>query len=212
MNNRTRWSVGLQWGASLWLAYVAFRALTAVLAPLLRSAYPSLHLGLWPSAFAWLMAPAWIAALVGVCRGSRGSRALVAAAICAQVVAGTAEAVEYGGTVELSFALRFFGPMILPLLPLVVRPATEPPAALAALADGRWRDALGRLGGVGAGLVALALIALNRGAYDLLVRIHQGAGVEALSALLVPVLLIALAAVAPSSRPRPDRSMTALAG
>lgn len=178
----------------------------AALAPLFHSVYPSLYPSVWPSAFAWIMAPAWIAALVCVCRGSRWSRGLVAAAICAQLVVGMSEAAGYGSTPDLSFALRFFGPMSLPLIPLVVLPAAEPQRVLALLAKGRWRDALGRLGGVRAGLVALALIALNHAAYDLLVRFHQGAGVEAAASLAIPILLIVLAVVAPAPRARPDGS------
>jgi hypothetical protein len=171
MNNLTRWSVGLQWGACAWLAYVAFRASTAAIAPLFHL-LPSSSPGFWPSAVAWLMAPVWIAALVSVCCGVGWSRIAVGVAICAQVVVGTTEAAGYGGPLGLPFALRFFGPMSLPLLPLVVLRAAEPRAVLVSLAGGWWREALGRFGGLRTSVVAVALISLNRGAYDILTMLR----------------------------------------
>ena len=168
MDNRTRWSVGLEWGACAWLAYVAFRASTAAVAPLFRWA----HLGSWPSAFAWLMAPVWVAALVSVCLRFAH---VPCDGRCGDLRTGRGRddgSSRVRGDAGLAFALRFFGPMSLPLLPLVVRPAVEPRAALGLLANGRWREAIGRFGGVRAGLAAVALIPLNRGAYDLLVKLQ----------------------------------------
>ena len=83
--------------------------------------------------------------------------------------------------------------MSLPLLPLVVLPAMAPRRVLASIGEGRWRDAKGRLGGLRTGLVAVALISLNHGAYGFLLDVHQGAGVKALAAWGGPALLVALA-------------------
>jgi hypothetical protein len=141
------------------------------------------------------MAVVWLTVLLAVGAGARWSRAAAGAAIIAQCVIGISEAAGYGDPLEPLFALRFFAPMCLPLLPLVALPATPPRRALALCARGRWREALAQVGGTSSLLVAIALLSLNHGAYESLLALERGGTKSALLALETPATLFALAAV-----------------
>jgi hypothetical protein len=126
----------------------------------------------WSQGLQW-GACAWLAYVAG-----RAAIRAVHAPIGAHVVlavAGYAFAAEYGGPPSVAFALMFFVPMSLPLLPLVVLPV-PPRIFLALIGLGGWREARSRLGGVGPLLVAVALVTLNRGAFDLCVHLQHGQG------------------------------------
>jgi hypothetical protein len=105
---RATWAQGLRWGAIGWLAYVAARMVVTAVA---RARF-----GLDPSL---LLAPLWLGSLLltatGVHRWAIGS---LAAAIVAQAFVGIDQAARYGGASNWAFALTFFVPMSVPLLPL----------------------------------------------------------------------------------------------
>src|SRR4051794_194602 len=104
MNTRNQWTQGLQWGACAWLGWVAWSDLGIA----------------WHSAFIsqWtLLAAVWVAALA--LTWTRWSRVGVAVALVVQVVVGTVRAAGYEGEMHLAWALSFWLPMSLPLLPLL---------------------------------------------------------------------------------------------
>jgi len=180
MTARQQWSHGIQWGGLAWLGYVSFRAaIDAYHRPLgdsLRALPAS-----WFCAASWPLAAAWLSALVLIVRGSPWSRVVMGGAILAQILVGAAEAASYGGAPNpTSFTLRFFLPMCLPLLPLVVLRVGRPRVVIALAALGRWREAWARFGGLGPLAVAVALVSVNRGAGDLLLRAYHGATTQAL--------------------------------
>jgi hypothetical protein len=195
MSATRQWSHGLQWGASTWLAYVAVRAVSR-----------AVHV---PSAAYVVVAVGWITALAFIAAGSRWSRGVVVAAIFAQAATGYASATDYGSPPSAPFALLFFLPMCLPLLPLVVLPVEQPRIALALIGLGRWREARSMLGGVGPLLVAAALVTLNRGAVDLCVHLQHEQGWMA-TAWWVPAGLFVVAAsvIAATSRRGPAAATT----
>jgi hypothetical protein len=184
------WRQGLAWGASAWLVYVTLRSAASALVPVLGRAFWYLVLP-WRSSAAPFMTAIWLAALALVAARSRWSRAMVAVAICAQAVVGTTEAAAYGEPFDLFFTLRFFVPMTLPLLPLVL------------FAAPRWFQARALLFGAGAWravLAAATLISLNHAAVALFSNLSRGAAVYSTEAWAVPALAFALGAVIASGR------------
>lgn len=127
--------------------------------------------GLWWTAGECVMPLLWLTALVLVVRGSPRARGVVALAILAR--AALAWAPEYAPFVSVAREwLHSWLPVCLPLLPLVVIRVEEPRVVVALAVLGRWRQALAQSGGWRAGLVALALISLHRGAVAALSSDH----------------------------------------
>ncbi len=114
---KDQWLKGLQWGGVAWLAWIAAKALLGVC-----------HCAIEPGAYfavsvGWLVersivAAAWSVALA--LTWTRWSRVGVGAAIVVQAIAGTAVATTYGGPIPIPWALTFWLPMSLLLLPLLV--------------------------------------------------------------------------------------------
>ena len=172
MRVKNRWWLGLQWGASAWLGYVVWHAcLDAYHTPIDETL--SLLPEHWFVAMSWVLAPAWIVAAGLVLAGSGWSRAFVAATILMRVIAGTARATSYGGVPDPAFTARFFLPMCLPLLPLVVMRADNPRVVLALAALGRWREAAARSGGAHAIFAAATLLSVNHIVWNQLIAWHR---------------------------------------
>jgi hypothetical protein len=143
---KDQWKQGLQWGAVVWLGWVA-----------LRSTVAAFH-GWSP-----ILAFAWLAALA--LTWTRWSRAGVGAALFAQAAAGIFRAASYEGEMHAPWMLTFFLPMSLPLLPLLFMAPERPRLTLALACVGRWRDAARSLAGVRWIPVALGVVLLNHTAW-----------------------------------------------
>jgi hypothetical protein len=189
---KEQWIKGLQWGGLAWLAWVA-----------LRSSVAAFH-G-WPL----IVAVVWFVGFT--LAWTRWSRAAIAVAILAQAVAGTAQATTYAGEMHLPWALTFWLPMSLPLLPLLVLKAEQPRQTVALAVLGRWQEALRSLSGWRWIAVAAGVVALNRAGWAALswtVSSVDGAQRLAPESLLVAcapcALLFGLAAL-----PRPEVHATA---
>lgn len=140
---KEQWKQGLQWGGVTWLAWVAFRTGVAAL-----HGWPLMVAIVWLAAFTL----AW----------TRWSRAAIAVAILAQAIAGTGEAMTYAGAMHIPWALTFWLPMSLPLVPLLIMKAERPRLTVALALVSRWKDALGSLAGWRWIAVAAGVVALNR--------------------------------------------------
>jgi hypothetical protein len=216
MTARNQWSQGLQWGACAWLCYVVLRELGGELSQLLAREGSPWTLPRWMCGwgYGWHVAAVWAVALSLIIVGSRWSRVAVAAAISMQALVAVRSASSYAGEPDsVWFVLRFFLPMCVPLLPLLVLRVEQPRVALALAALGRWSEARVRFGGIGVLAVAIAVISLNRGALDLL-----GYGLDPAAVLqvihdrglpwtgyLLPVVLFGLAALTIEATSRPLR-------
>lgn len=175
---KDQWKQGLQWGAVAWLAWIAMKAsLTA------WSCLPILGNALAPTSW-WilaspLLAVLWIAALA--LTWTRWSRAAVAAAVVVQAITATVDAATYPGDLHIPWALTFWLPMSLPLLPLLFMAPERPRLMVAFAFVGRFREAAATLAGWRWPLVAIGLVALNRAAWDALSWSAYGAdGVQRL--------------------------------
>jgi hypothetical protein len=151
----------------------------------------------WHSAFGHevtFLAVMWLAAFVLI--WTPWSRVGLAAALAVQAVAGTVDAAAYDGPMHLAWALTFWLPMSLPLLPLLFMQPQRPRLTLALLALGRGRDALALLTGFRWPLVAVAVVLLNRAGWAVLRGFRWEYGW-----VLIPALLFALAATPLLRRP-----------
>jgi hypothetical protein len=175
VNTRNQRIQGLQWGAWAWLGWVAW---STVLRAWHSSLTPELS----------LLAAVWLAALA--LTWTRWSRVGVAVALVVQAVAGTVEAAGYGGEMHFAWALKFWLPMSLPLLPLLFMEPDRPRLTLALLAVGRWRDAVAQLTGFRWLVVAAGVVLLNRAGWTALEGLERAYGW-----VLLPALLFALAAI-----------------
>jgi hypothetical protein len=175
------WRQGLVWGASAWLVYVTLRSAAGALVPVLGKAFWYAVLP-WRSSAAPFMTAVWLVALALVVAGSRWSRAAVAVGICAQAVVGMTEAAGYDdvGGPNLFFTLRFFVPMCLPLLPLL----------LFTVRWSRVRALLSGAGGWRVVLAATAVLSLNHGAYALLSNVGRGAAVYGTLDWALPAIVL----------------------
>jgi len=191
VSTRNQWIQGLQWGACAWLGWVAWSALLH-----------AWHCSIAPTPYflisvAWLaerslLAAVWLAALA--LTWTRWSRVGVVIALVVQAVAGTVDAAGYEGELHVAWALTFWLPMSLPLLPLLFMEPDRPRLTLALLAVGRWRDAVAQLAGFRWLFVAAGVVLLNRAGLDVL----RG-WVD--SWLLPPALLFTIAAIPRRRRP-----------
>ncbi len=150
---KEQWIKGAQWGAVAWLAYVTGSSLVM--------AFRFSHDGAYLPAL--LPAAAWLAALALI--GTRRSRAGVGIAILVQAVAGTVQARSYPGDLRLGWALTFWLPMSLPLIPLLFASPDRPRLTLALAVVGRWREALRQLTGFRWIAVATGIVLLNHAAW-----------------------------------------------
>jgi hypothetical protein len=186
MSIRNQWIQGLQWGGGAWLVWVAggafLHASHCSLAP-----EPYFFVSVASLAQRSALAAVWIAALA--LTWTRWSRAGVAVAVVVQGVLGTIEAARYPGEMHLGWALTFWLPMSLPVLPLLFMEPERPRLTLALLAVGRWRDAIAQLSGWRWLGVAAAVVLLNRAGWVILVG-YWGYGW-----VLIPALLFTLAAI-----------------
>jgi hypothetical protein len=157
---------------------------------------------------------AWVAAIALIVAGSGWSRVAVGAGILIQVLA------ECSGPIRADLtpliALQIFLIVALPLIPLVVLRVREPRLVVALLALGRWREALARSGGWRTALIAAAVVSLphgTRAAFASYPESWPHRVNKALAALgcenpslwtgpLLPVILLALAALATWATPR----------
>ena len=139
---KDQWKQGLQWGAVVWLAWIAARCSLA--------AYHGAPL---------IVAVAWLAALT--LTWTRWSRVGVGAALLVQAAAGLLRAASYGGEMHIPWVLTFFLPMSLPLLPLLFMAPERPRLTLALAFVGRWGDAARSLAGFRWIAVALGVVLLN---------------------------------------------------
>lgn len=193
---KEQWIKGAQWGAIAWLVYVAGSSLATAL----HSAYHGAYLlDLLPAAI-------WLAALA--LTWSRWSRAGVGAAIVLQALAGTAQASTYPGDMRLGWALTFWLPMSLPLIPLLFVDPDRPRLTVALAFVGRWRDAFQQLAGWRWIAVAAGIVLLNHAAWGAsrchvygangLLRFDPWAVVIA---FLPPAILFGLATLPPARSP-----------
>lgn len=150
---KEQWIKGAQWGAVAWLAYVTGSSLVM--------AFGLSHDGAYLPAL--LPAAAWLATLALI--GTRWSRAGVGIAILVQAVAGTVQAHSYPGDLRLGWALTFWLPMSLPLIPLLFASPASPRLTLALAVVGRWREALRQLTGFRWIAVATGIVLLNHAAW-----------------------------------------------
>jgi hypothetical protein len=134
-----------------------------------------------------LLAAVWLAALA--LTWTRWSRVGVAVAMVVQAVAGTVDAAGYEGPMHVAWALTFWLPMNLPLIPLLFMEPDHPRLTLALLAAGRWRDAVARLMGFRWLIVAAGVVLLNRAGWSALDGLWEYGWV------LIPALLFTLAAI-----------------
>jgi hypothetical protein len=154
MNVRSQWVQGLQWGACAWLGYITTSGVVR--------AYHA-------SSYGWhgprlVVAAAWLVAFA-LC-WTRWSRPAVATAMVVQMATSLADAAGYEGDMHAAWALTFWLPMSLPLLPLLFfRKPNRPRLTLALLAMGRWREAMAELSGWRWPLVAAGVVLLNRSAW-----------------------------------------------
>jgi hypothetical protein len=151
---RDQWSKGVQWGSVAWLVYVTGSSLVRAFHPAHYGAYlPQL-----------LPAAAWLAGLA--LTWTRWSRAGIRVAIVVQAVAGTVQATSYPGDMPLAWALTFWLPMSLPLIPLLFVIPDRPRLTFALVFVGRFRDALRQLAGWRWVAVAAGIVLLNHAAWS----------------------------------------------
>ena len=190
---KEQWLKGLQWGAVAWLVYVAGSSLTA-----------AFHSGVGASVL--IPAAAWLTASAVV--WTRWSRAGIGFGILVQAFGGMAQASTYSGEMRLGWALTFWLPMVLPLIPLLFLSPDRPRLVLALAGVGRFRDALRQLAGWRWIAVATGVALLNHAAWgasrcrvygaDGLLRFDPWAVVVA---FLPQFVLFGLAAVPPARTP-----------
>jgi hypothetical protein len=162
---KEQWKQGLQWGAVAWLAWIAVRGA----APAYRCVqYQSGYIDLATCVLHVAVAAGWVVAIALFASGSRWGRAALGATIAGQIVSGTMRAAGYPGEFHVAWALTFWLPMTLPLLPLLFMAPSRPRLTLALALLGRWRDAYATLAGWNWVLVAAGLVALNRAGWDAL--------------------------------------------
>jgi hypothetical protein len=147
---REQWIKGAQWGAVVWLVYVTGSSLMT-----------AFHSGAYLPDL--LPATAWLAALAFT--WTRWSRAGVGVAIAVQALAGTAQASTYPGEMRLGWALTFWLPMSLPLIPLLFATPDRPRLTVALAFVGRWHDAVRQLAGWRWIAVAAGVVLLNHAAW-----------------------------------------------
>ena len=162
---KDQWKQGLQWGAVAWLAWIAIKAsLTAwSCLPVLGD---DLSRASWWILASPILAVVWLAALA--LTATRWSRAGIGVAIVVQAITGTLAATAYPGDLHIPWALTFWLPMSLPLLPLLFMAPERPRLTVALALVGRFRDAAHTLSGWRWPLVAIGVVALNRAAWDAL--------------------------------------------
>jgi hypothetical protein len=177
-NTKRQWKQGLQWGGVAWLAYILWQVIpTAVQVP------SSAHVG---------MAAAWTVAAVLLLAGARVARPVLGMVLLAQAVTGTMQAASFEGPMHVAWALTFWLPMALPLLPLLFMAPERPRLTAALMLMGRYSEAWASLAGFRWPFVALLVVATNHEAMALLTLLGHDQG----SLYRVPILAIGLLAVA----------------
>lgn len=157
---RDQWKQGLQWGGVAWLGYLLWHTIGdtwGYYSPVFTS-----------------RAVLWAASALALALGIRYARAVLGGAILFQIITGTLDAMGYGGDMPIAWALKFWLPMTLGLVPLLFMAPERPRLTVALALVGRWRDAYATLAGWRWILVAYVVVYANHEAGDLLLNICQG--------------------------------------
>lgn len=162
---KEQWKQGLQWGSVVWLGWAFAHS---ILPAYHRIKYQEGSSGLAACVLHVAVALGLLLALSLFALGSRWARPALGVTILCQIVGGTLRAASYPGDMHLGWALTFWLPMTLPLLPLLFMAPERPRLTMAFAVVGRWRDAYATLAGWNWVLVAAGLIALNRAGWNAL--------------------------------------------
>jgi hypothetical protein len=178
---REQWKQGLQWGGVAWLAYIVAHAV-----PDAVTSGRGVDVAL---------AGGWVLSAILLLTGARGARLALGCAILAQLVTGTMHAASYPGDMHVAWALTFWLPMTLPLVPLLIMTPERPRLTIALALVGRWRDAHATLAGWRWPLVAYVVVMTNRAVWDLLRHVAQDQVSSFYRAPVFELMLLVVAAL-----------------